>query len=67
MFRKCFRINLSQFNFVLSLVEKDLSRTVTNAVQDPINAEERLAAVSYTHLDVYKRQLFHKFGYFRYT
>ena len=30
MFRKFFKLNLSQFNFVLSLVETDL----TNAVQD---------------------------------
>ena len=43
MFKKCFRLYLSQFNFVLSLVEKDLPTTITNIVQDPINAKKRLA------------------------
>lgn len=43
LFRRFFRLNRPQFNFVLSLVGDDLKRKSTNAVPEPISAEQRLA------------------------
>ncbi|KAJ8880774.1 hypothetical protein PR048_017245 [Dryococelus australis] len=43
MFTKLFRLNPQQSNFVLSSVGEDLARKSTNAVQEPIDTEEKLA------------------------
>lgn len=43
LFREFFRLNLKQFNFVLSLVKNDNSSKPYNRVQQPITPEEKLA------------------------
>jgi len=43
LFREFFRLNLKQFNFVLSLVKNDISSVPYNRVQQPITPEEKLA------------------------
>lgn len=43
LFREFFRLNLKQFNFVLSLVKYDISSDPYNRVQQPITPEEKLA------------------------
>jgi len=42
-FREFFRINHNQFNFILSLVEFDLTKQPSNRVKTPISASEKLA------------------------
>lgn len=42
-FRHFFRLNLSQFEFVLSLVQEDLRKKGSNFVKQPISPNEKLA------------------------
>jgi len=42
-FREFFRLNRDQFNYILSLIEGDLTTTPTTFVPKPISAEEKLA------------------------
>jgi hypothetical protein len=42
-FREFFRINYEQFNFILSLVEFELTKEPSNRVKNPISAAEKLA------------------------
>jgi len=43
LFREFFRLNLKQFNFVLSLVKNYISSEPYNRVQQPITPDEKLA------------------------
>ncbi|KAL1516223.1 hypothetical protein ABEB36_000142 [Hypothenemus hampei] len=42
-FREFFRLNLQQFNYVLSLIGNDIKKFGSNCVQNPIKPEEKLA------------------------
>lgn len=42
-FREFFRLNSEQFDFVLALIQNDLTKPGTNVVPCPITAEEKLA------------------------
>jgi len=42
LFREFFRLNLKQFNFVLSLEKNNISSEPYNRVQQPITPEEKL-------------------------
>jgi len=42
-FREFFRINREQFNFLLSLIEVELTKLPSMRVKDPISAAEKLA------------------------
>jgi len=42
-FREFFRINRGQFDYILSLIEEDLTTIPTTFVPKPISAEEKLA------------------------
>lgn len=42
-FREFFRINHEEFNFLLSLIEVELTKLPSMRVKDPISAAEKLA------------------------
>lgn len=42
-FREFFRINIDQFNFILSLVKEEITKQPTVRIPEPISPEEKLS------------------------
>ncbi|KAL1487871.1 hypothetical protein ABEB36_015521 [Hypothenemus hampei] len=42
IFKRFFRLNIEQFNFVLGLIESDIKKHSCGLIEKPINPEEKL-------------------------
>jgi len=53
-FREFFRVNKNQFDFLLSLIEVQLTKMPSNRVKEPITAAEKLAlTLRYLRLSIF--------------